>query len=69
MRASRQKELRRVFSLHVVCSWLGNSPPIAQRSYRLVTKGILQERQNKGEGSVQGSIIVNALVHALTHRN
>jgi hypothetical protein len=38
MRASRQTELRRGFPLHVVCSWLGNSPRIAQQSYLLVTE-------------------------------
>lgn len=37
MRASRQTELERQFPIHVVCSWLGNSPRIAQRSYLLVT--------------------------------
>ncbi|MCE2754303.1 MAG: hypothetical protein LW720_20800 [Pirellula sp.] len=31
-RASRQTELQREFPLHVVCSWLGNSPRIAQQS-------------------------------------
>ena len=38
MRASRQTELEAQFPLHVVCSWLGNSPRIAQRSYLLVTE-------------------------------
>jgi len=37
-RASRQTELQREFPLHVVCSWLGNSPHIAQQSYLLVTE-------------------------------
>ena len=32
MRASRQTELQREFPLQVVCSWLGNSPRIAQLS-------------------------------------
>ena len=31
-------ELQREFPLHVVCSWLGNSPRIAQQSYLLVTE-------------------------------
>jgi len=44
MRASRQTELQREFPLHVVCSWLGNSPRIAQQSYLLVTRRILPER-------------------------
>jgi hypothetical protein len=38
MRAGRQTELQREFPLHVVCSWLGNSPRIAQQSYLLVTE-------------------------------
>ena len=38
MRASRQTELQREFPLHVVCSWPGNSPRIAQQSYLLVTE-------------------------------
>jgi hypothetical protein len=38
LRASQQTELQREFPLHVVCSWLGNSPRIAQQSYLLVTE-------------------------------
>ena len=38
MRASRQTELQREFPLHLVSSWLGNSPRIAQQSYLLVTE-------------------------------
>jgi hypothetical protein len=37
-RARRQTELQREFPLHVVCSWLGNSPRIGQQSYLLVTE-------------------------------
>ncbi|MBM3967120.1 MAG: hypothetical protein FJ308_18965 [Planctomycetes bacterium] len=37
LRASRQTELQREFPLHLVCSWLGNSPRIAQLGYLLVT--------------------------------
>ena len=37
-RASKQTDLQREFPLHVVCSWLGNSPRIAQQSYLLVTE-------------------------------
>ena len=33
-----ETELQREFPLHVVCSWLGNSPRIAQQSYLLVTE-------------------------------
>jgi len=38
MRASRQTELQRDFPIHVVCSWQGNSPRIAQQSYLRVTE-------------------------------
>jgi hypothetical protein len=37
-RVSRQTGLQREFPLHVVYSWLGNSPRIAQQSYLLVTE-------------------------------
>jgi len=37
-RTSRQTELPHEFPLHVICSWLGNSPRIAQQSYLLVTE-------------------------------
>ena len=37
-RASRQTELHREFPLHMGCSWLGNSPQVAQQSYLLVTE-------------------------------
>jgi len=46
MRASRQTELERMFPLHVVCAWLGNSPKIAQRSYLLVTEADFQKAAN-----------------------
>jgi hypothetical protein len=38
IRAIRQTELQREFPIHVVCSWLGNSPQVAQQSYLLVTE-------------------------------
>ena len=50
MRASRQTELQREFPLHVVCSWLGNSPRIAQQSYLLVT----EDDFSKAAGAHQG---------------
>jgi hypothetical protein len=31
-------EMQREFPLHGICSWLGNSPRIAQQSYLLVTE-------------------------------
>ena len=38
MRATRQTELSGQFPLHVVCDWLGNSAPIAQKDYLRVTE-------------------------------
>lgn len=38
LRASRQTELEREYSTHVVCAWLGNSIRIAQKNYLLVTE-------------------------------
>jgi hypothetical protein len=38
MRASVQTELQREFPIHMVCSWFGNSPHIAQQSYLLTTE-------------------------------
>ncbi len=38
MRATRQTELSAQFPLHVVCAWLGNSAPIAQKHYLQVTE-------------------------------
>ena len=58
MRASRQTELEREFPLHVVCSWLGNSPKVAQRSYLLVTSADFQKAIFAGEksGTKSGTI-------------
>lgn len=37
LRSTRETELAEVFPLHVVCAWLGNSQPIAQKHYLQVT--------------------------------
>lgn len=37
LRASRQTELTARFPLHVVCEWIGNSAPIADKHYLTVT--------------------------------
>ena len=49
MRASRQTELQRSQPIHVVCSWLGNSPRVAQRSYLLTTNSDFEK-------AIQGGI-------------
>jgi integrase len=37
LRATRETELAEQFPIHVVCKWLGNSAPVAQRHYLSVT--------------------------------
>jgi hypothetical protein len=54
MRASRQTELQQEFPLHVVCSWLGNSPPIAQQSYLLVTEEDFAKAASVAKVMVEG---------------
>ena len=54
MQASRQTELQREFPIHVVCSWLGNSPRIAQQSYLLVTEGDFAKAAGVQELMVEG---------------
>jgi hypothetical protein len=57
-RASRQTELQREFPLHVVCSWLGNSPRIAQQSYLLVTEDDFARAAGVAKVMVEGSFSV-----------
>jgi hypothetical protein len=64
MRASRQTELQREFPLHVVCSWLGNSPRIAQQSYLLVTEEDLAKAAGVTKVMVEG---VKALSSVTNH--
>ena len=40
MRASRQTELQHELPLYVVCSWIGDSPRIAQQSYLQGTEDV-----------------------------
>ena len=55
MRASRQTELERDFPLHVVCSWLGNSPKVANRSYLLTTETDFEKAISQG-GAQSGAV-------------
>ena len=54
MRASRQTELQHEFPLQVVCSWLGNSPRIAQQSYLLVTEDDFAKAAGVAKVMVEG---------------
>jgi hypothetical protein len=40
--------------LHVVCSWLGNSPRIAQQSYLLVTEDEFDKAAGVAKVIVEG---------------
>ena len=51
MRATRQTELSAQFPLHVVCAWLGNSAPIAQKHYLQVTEQHFAEAIGRGAKS------------------
>jgi len=51
LRASRQTELTAKFPLHVVCTWLGNSAPIADKHYLQVTEGHYAEAAAGGANS------------------
>jgi hypothetical protein len=50
----RQTELKREFPLHVVCSWLGNSPRIAQQSYLLDTEDDFTKAAGVAKMMVEG---------------
>ena len=52
--AGQQTELQREFPLHVVCSWLGNSPRIAQQSYLLVTEDDFAKADGVAKVMVEG---------------
>jgi hypothetical protein len=52
LRASRETELVRQFPLHIVTSWLGNTPAIALRHYLLTTDDDFQ-RAAGGEDSAK----------------
>jgi hypothetical protein len=54
MWTSGQTELQREFPLHVVCSWHGNSPRIAQQSYLLVTEDDLARAAGVQKVMVEG---------------
>ncbi len=50
--------LQREFPLHVVCSWLGNSPRIAQQSYLLVTGDDFAKAAGVAKVMVEGGVLV-----------
>jgi integrase len=57
MRASRETELAKEFPIHVVTSWLGNTPRIALKHYLQVTDADFEQAANvtKADGSESGA--------------
>jgi len=54
LRSSRETELAREFPLHVVCSWIGNTQPVAREHYLQVTdEDYLRAEAAGGSGSGQ----------------
>jgi len=60
LRASRQTELTARFPLHVVCEWIGNSAPIADKHYLQVTDDHYADAVTtatpKGRGTESGTV-------------
>jgi hypothetical protein len=50
MRSTRETELAESFPLHVVCKWIGNSQPVAEKHYLQVTDEHF-DRAIRGDGS------------------
>ena len=51
-----ETELQREFPLHVVCSWLGSSPRIAQQSYLLETEDDFDGAEGEKKVMVGGRV-------------
>ncbi len=80
LRASRQTELTARFPLHVVCEWIGNSAPIADKHYLQVTddhyddavttttpevRGTESSTVDAESGTVSGTAICRTIAHRL----
>jgi hypothetical protein len=59
LRSTRETELAETFPLQVVCSWIGNSQPVAMKHYLQVTEEHYQKAQQKAQQyqTVQSSIM------------
>ena len=55
LRASRQTELTARFPLHVVCEWIGNSAPIADKHYLQVTDADFERASQSGAQVAQNA--------------
>jgi len=66
LRSTRQTELERHFSTHVVCAWLGNSASVASKHYLQVTDDDFTAARVLGErvvGLQRGAVQSAALMH------
>ncbi len=48
LRSTRETELAEQFPLHVVCQWIGNSQPVAQKHYLQVTNEHFERASSSG---------------------
>lgn len=60
LRATRQTELEDNFPTHVVCSWIGNSPGIAQQHYLQTTEDHFAAAIRSPEPVVQSGLVFGA---------
>ncbi len=56
LRAGRETELTASYSLHVVCSWIGNSTLVAQKHYLQVTEDDFQRAAKSGAVALQNGV-------------
>jgi len=56
LRASRQTELANLYPLHVITSWLGNTPKVAQRHYLTTTDDHFRRAVDDVGGETGGAI-------------
>lgn len=68
LRASRQTELTATFPLHVVCEWIGNSDPIADKHYLQVTDDHFAKAMALASAGQRGTESGAARCRKLGHR-
>lgn len=73
LRSTRETELAEDFSMHVVCTWIGNSQPIAMQHYMQVTdehfeRACRGNKQEKGEAKAAQNAAQTTHETARSHR-
>ena len=56
LRSTRETELAESFPIHVVCAWMGNSKPVADRHYLQVTDEHFQRGAKSGALEAQNQV-------------